>query len=358
MSNNPGRHDSASQGSFGRMFPWFQSLASGTPATPPEQNSSNNLGPHNPSGQSTSYQPVPFFAAEYQGRKTTIRRNSNYHATVASIKKAFTELQLIPADRILLSSRFDGFDDLIQVTEDMWAELVPRLMVVNVLLEIPVAPVSSRNRKTRTPAKTSTGKTAEQRLVYTGTPREDWRTLSHDCAHLMGKPVIYLFPTMDSSNIRVRLSLINPWEFSALYPPTATSFTTLGNQAMCQTVDWTVDAKPDGSLFDRGTQREVSYLFWEAHDKPQLLPSPTSSRFASPDCTASESAFNPSNPVLSPSNAALLSLEKVTAYIDDALIALGLHTEARTSFITYWLPDLSKHKHIALRFLPQGEYEA
>jgi hypothetical protein len=25
--------------------------------------------------------------------------------------------------------------------------------------------------------------------------------------------------------------------------------------------------------------------------------------------------------------------------------------------IRYWLPDLQKHKHIALRFLPQAEYE-
>ncbi|KAG8680775.1 hypothetical protein FRC11_002014 [Ceratobasidium sp. 423] len=37
---------------------------------------------------------------------------------------------------------------------------------------------------------------------------------------------------------------------------------------------------------------------------------------------------------------------------------MELHAEARTSFITYWLPNLSKHTHIALRFLPQDQYEA
>ncbi|CAE6411005.1 unnamed protein product [Rhizoctonia solani] len=58
-----------------------------------------------------------------------------------------------------------------------------------------------------------------------------------------------------------------------------------------------------------------------------------------------------------PSQSVLLPFDKVTGYIDDALLALGLHTEARTSFITYWLPDLSKHAFIALRFLPQDEYE-
>ncbi|KAH6906336.1 hypothetical protein BKA70DRAFT_1563678 [Coprinopsis sp. MPI-PUGE-AT-0042] len=44
-------------------------------------------------------------------------------------------------------------------------------------------------------------------------------------------------------------------------------------------------------------------------------------------------------------------------YLDKALLALGLHTEARTSVITYWLPSFNKHKNIALRFLPQEAYE-
>jgi hypothetical protein len=87
-------------------------------------------------------------------------------------------------------------------------------------------------------------------------------------------------------------------------------------------------------------------------------------------------AFDPSNPTLTSGNSALLPFDKVTGYIDDALLALGLHTEARTSFITsvflagvyhaliieslvrYWLPDLQKHKYLVLRFLPQSEYEA
>ncbi|KAG2362208.1 hypothetical protein BDR07DRAFT_1376716 [Suillus spraguei] len=36
---------------------------------------------------------------------------------------------------------------------------------------------------------------------------------------------------------------------------------------------------------------------------------------------------------------------------------LGLHTEARTSFISYWLSSILKHKYIALRFVPQSVYE-
>ena len=45
--------------------------------------------------------------------------------------------------------------------------------------------------------------------------------------------------------------------------------------------------------------------------------------------------FDPSNPVLTPHNSVLLRVPNdLTKYLDQALLALGLHTEARTSFIT------------------------
>ncbi|KAF8314720.1 hypothetical protein DL93DRAFT_2079861 [Clavulina sp. PMI_390] len=62
-------------------------------------------------------------------------------------------------------------------------------------------------------------------------------------------------------------------------------------------------------------------------------------------------------PQLDANNSVLLSISEVPAYLDKALKALDLHVEARTSFITYWLPDLLKHQYIALRFVPQKEYE-
>ena len=68
-----------------------------------------------------------------------------------------------------------------------------------------------------------------------------------------------------------------------------------------------------------------------------------------------------------------MALPKLTAYLEKTLKALGLHTEARTSFITYvssyplkpkilnliryWLPLFNKHQNIAVRFLPQEAYE-
>ncbi|KAI9432865.1 hypothetical protein F5148DRAFT_121616 [Russula earlei] len=63
--------------------------------------------------------------------------------------------------------------------------------------------------------------------------------------------------------------------------------------------------------------------------------------------------FDPSRPSVKPGESILLPIDKVPGYLDMVLKALALHTEARTSFVTYWLPDLLKHKYIALRFLRQ-----
>ncbi|CAE6412683.1 unnamed protein product [Rhizoctonia solani] len=173
---------------------------------------------------------------------------------------------------------------------------------------------------------------------------------------LAGKPVIYLFPSIPMSSIQVQLSLTQSLSFSEIYPPTPVMAAVKNANPLGESITWTIDAQPDGTLWDQATEREISYLFWEARTNPKLPASPPASRPGSP-VGASFSTFDPANPILLPSHSVLLPFDKVTGYIDDVLLALGLHTEARTSFITYWLPDLSKHKFIALKFLPQGEYE-
>lgn len=72
-----------------------------------------------------------------------------------------------------------------------------------------------------------------------------------------GKPVIYLFPPFEM-DVSVDLSLCAEWSFSALYP-VVPIFT-----KPAENVHWEVHAQPNGDLVEKNTNREVSYLFWEA----------------------------------------------------------------------------------------------
>jgi len=161
----------------------------------------------------------------------------------------------------------------------------------------------------------------------------------------------------DEILVDVRLSLVPSWSFSALYPsPPIESTRLLGRAGNSQSVSWTVSAMPDGTLTDKETNLEVTYLFWEAHtEEPQVSTPPTSR----PHTPSLHPVFDPARACdwLTPDSSVVLPISKIPSYLDAALKALALHTEARTSFITYWLPSLLKHSFVALRFLPQVAYE-
>lgn len=152
-----------------------------------------------------------------------------------------------------------------------------------------------------------------------------------------GKPLIYLLPPSPLPEASVQLTLIPQWEFSAIYPvvPASTS-----NER--QSIKWTVSAAPGGMLVNKADNQPTPYLYWEAltNSKPSI----------------SELLFNPCTASLDPSNSMLLSIDDVVPHLQKTLEDLSLNVQARTDFITYWLPSLNKHKHIALRFLPQQEY--
>ncbi|KAF7330085.1 Ubiquitin family protein [Mycena kentingensis (nom. inval.)] len=166
-----------------------------------------------------------------------------------------------------------------------------------------------------------------------------------------GKPVILLHSPTEM-DVVVRLGLTPDWSFSALYPVVPVEEPK--DARLHQSVVWNVRTRPDGTMRDKASGADVSYLFWEALTNAPTQPSPPPSPV--PGATA---AFRPAraSEAFKHATSVLLSMVETPLYLDAALRDLGLDTDARTSFITYWLPALLHHKHILLSFLPQAAYE-
>ena len=77
------------------------------------------------------------------------------------------------------------------------------------------------------------------------------------------KPVIYLYPPSSLTDVTVELALTSSWRFSAVHPPPMTTIPP-GEPHTAQSLTWTVAADPNGTLVDKTTGMEVSYLYWEA----------------------------------------------------------------------------------------------
>ncbi|KAJ7187725.1 hypothetical protein GGX14DRAFT_547135 [Mycena pura] len=193
------------------------------------------------------------------------------------------------------------------------------------------------------------------RISFDDTPyshgMEDGDSIQVYLQQLGGKPVIYVYSPTET-NVSVALTLTHEWSFSTIYPVVPSKSTSPGT---CERIQWNVRTHLDGNLTELNTGLDVAYLFWEAHTNDGIPPSPPASPVVPQSNTAL--SFSPLTSDLSPADAVLIAVRDITPYLDKVLLALGLHTEARTSFITYWLPSLLRHKHVALRFVPQAAYE-
>ncbi|KAK0203777.1 hypothetical protein DFS33DRAFT_1374188 [Desarmillaria ectypa] len=155
-----------------------------------------------------------------------------------------------------------------------------------------------------------------------------------------GKPFIYLFSPIEQ-DVSVQLSLVTiPINHSAL----------LGGE----TLTWRAITQNDQTLTETTTGLRASFFYWEAvTENDECSPPPL------PETSESSLAgnFSPISCDLNNDNSVVLPVSTSTPYLDKVSASIGLHIEVRTSFITYWLPSILKHTHVALRFVPQHEYE-
>ena len=87
-------------------------------------------------------------------------------------------------------------------------------------------------------------------------------TIQLEQERLIGKPVIYLYPTSSLADVTVELALMPSWRFSAVHPPPKTTIPP-GEPHKAQSLTWSVTAEPNGTLVDKTSGMEVSYLYWE-----------------------------------------------------------------------------------------------
>ncbi|KAG1739617.1 hypothetical protein EDD22DRAFT_1045216 [Suillus occidentalis] len=129
---------------------------------------------------------------------------------------------------------------------------------------------------------------------------------------LTKKPIIYLYLPSDI-DISVKLSLIPEWSLSVIYPVQ---------------LEWNVHTHQDGSLTEHNSGLDVSYLFWEAKANLEAFPPSPAFKLQQAD------TFNPITSNLDDMDSVVIPVGKVAVYLDKSLMALGLHMEARTSFVT------------------------
>ena len=127
------------------------------------------------------------------------------------------------------------------------------------------------------------------------------------------KPIIYLYPTEET---RVNVELGKPDALTCSYPK--------------YTDGWSVIAKPDGTLTDHDTGRELYSLYYECAD----------------DTLSTEFT-----------EGFVVKGEDSAAFLEEKLALLGLTPREAEEFIVYWLPKLEANKYDLIRFATPGEIE-
>lgn len=128
------------------------------------------------------------------------------------------------------------------------------------------------------------------------------------------KPVIYLYPEVPTE---VSVKVHFKGELSLTYP------------VYNPETGWKVLAQPNGELKDLKTNQTYYELFWEGVSTYQY---------------ELKTGF-------------VVSKKELVAFLDEKTKLLGLNRREANEFITYWLPQMSKHEHLLVHFATEEYYQ-
>ena len=125
------------------------------------------------------------------------------------------------------------------------------------------------------------------------------------------KPIIYIYPKQEQN---VKVTLGSSDKLLVSYP--------VYNNG------WNVLAKPDGTLIDNKTNRELYSLYYEAKNNINFK--------------IENEGF-------------VISKDEIIPFLEEKLEILGLNPKEQEEFIIYWLPILQKNNYTYIRFATNEE---
>ncbi|KDN48389.1 hypothetical protein RSAG8_02981, partial [Rhizoctonia solani AG-8 WAC10335] len=91
---------------------------------------------------------LPFFAAEYENRRVSIRRTAEYDDMIHSLQRAFPSLSEIPASRISISQVFPELGaGAVEISREAWKDALAWVKTVQVIVSNPEPDTVSKKRK-------------------------------------------------------------------------------------------------------------------------------------------------------------------------------------------------------------------
>ncbi|KAG8702538.1 hypothetical protein FRC09_004680 [Ceratobasidium sp. 395] len=360
---------------------------------------------------------LPYYVASYKGRSVAIKRDPDYQNTIKLVQKSIPKLRSIDARDVFLSTALENYGGaLVQISEEIWPDIVDQVKVVEVVLEgddeqvDPAGVVTSRVVWTPRDESTITSQapasqtrdavdeatlrqggnssvngpsgcaggfpiticTTSQKLLKldgfcpssrieqimslleaeyvvpailqrlelygkrlkrTETIEQsgitEWTTIdlflnARQCMiSIYADPQVRTNTQILHEDIEVQYSVNRAWELSTLFPSRREP-----HDDYIRKVTWNVDVKTSWTLFDRGSQTEVTSIFWDGISKSHQ---PTA-----PDLSLSQSrlAENPliTAPLLDPSNSIMMPAGDVDGYISNFLYCLGFNQGIKPSY--------------------------